>query len=131
MCVSMLEVLRVLSRENTRPIHNIIFLFNGAEETPLQGSHGFITNHKWAPSVRAVVNLEAAGAGGREILFQAGPGNIFLLDAYLKHAPHPNGQSAGEEIFQNNLIPSDTDFRVFRDFGHIPGNIICFLIGMA
>lgn len=120
-CVSMLEVIRVLSREQKRPAHNIIFLFNGAEETPLQAAHGFITKHKWAKEVRAVINLEAAGSGGREILFQAGPGNPFLLQAYLRYAPHPFGQSAGEEIFQNNLIPSDTDFRLFRDFGHIPG----------
>lgn len=27
----------------------------------------------------------------------------------------------GEELFQANLIPSDTDFRIFRDYGQIPG----------
>ena len=37
-CAVMLEVLRVLSKQDTPLQQNIIFLFNGAEETPLQVS---------------------------------------------------------------------------------------------
>lgn len=51
-CVVMLEILRVLSRNDRRLRHSVIFLFNGAEETGLQASHGFITKHKWASQIK-------------------------------------------------------------------------------
>lgn len=41
---------------------------------------------------------------------------------YKNAVPHPNGQVAAEELFHLGLIPSDTDFRIFRDYGHVPGN---------
>lgn len=121
MCTTMLEVLFKLSQLSERPEHNIVFLFNGAEETPLHAAHGFISQHKWGKEAVVVVNLEAAGAGGKEILFQTGPGQPWLLKYYQK-VPHPNGQAAGEELFQTGIIPSGTDFKIFRDHGNMIGN---------
>ncbi|XP_050956721.1 endoplasmic reticulum metallopeptidase 1-like [Labeo rohita] len=77
-CSVMLEVLHSLSNLSTPLKHGVIFLFNGAEETILQASHAFITQHPWAKQVRAFVNLDAAGVGGKELVFQTGKHSIHL-----------------------------------------------------
>eukprot|EP00912_Choanoflagellata_sp_UC4_P001855 UC4_evm9s1188 len=98
----MLDVLHLMAHKK-HVGHAVIFNFNGAEENVLQASHGFITQHPWTRSIRAFINMEASGSGGQEILFQAGPKNPWL------------------ELFGTEVIPSDTDFRIYRDYGDIPG----------
>ncbi|ROL46785.1 Endoplasmic reticulum metallopeptidase 1 [Anabarilius grahami] len=126
-CSVMLEVLHSLANLSTPLKHGVIFLFNGAEENILQASHGFITQHPWAQQVRAFVNLEAAGVGGKEVVFQTGPENPWLVQAYVRAAVHPFASVVGQEVFQSGVIPSDTDFRIYRDFGNIPGIDLAFI----
>ncbi len=122
MVAVMLEVLRVMSQYPTQFEHSVIFLFNGAEENGLQASHLFITQHKWAYDVQAYFNMDSGGSGGKEIMFQS-KGIPWMMKNYNTLAPHPLATAMAEELFQKRVIPSDTDFRIFRDYGKLPGKI--------
>eukprot|EP00794_Sanderia_malayensis_P013703 gene13703-15130_t len=126
-CAIMLETMRAISRSPPGTIkHGIIFLFNGAEEGLLDGSHAFVTKQKLAKTIKAFVNLEAAGSGGREVVFQTGPGHPWLIYEYASSAKYPYASVLAQEIFQSGVIPSDTDFRIFRDFGNLVGIDIAY-----
>ncbi|KAH8254508.1 hypothetical protein KR032_010604, partial [Drosophila birchii] len=129
MVVVLLEVLRVISTTKQTFKHPIVFLFNGAEENPLQGSDLFVTQHPYAKKSTVLLNCDSAGGGGREIVFQSGPYQAWLMnEVYKTYAKHPFANSMAEEIFQTKILPSDTDFGVIIKNGTIVGLDIAQLI---
>ncbi|XP_053674195.1 endoplasmic reticulum metallopeptidase 1-like [Anopheles nili] len=121
MSVIMLEVLRKLSQHPRPFAHGIVFVFNGCEENTLQGSHAFVTHHRWFQKVRTFINMDVAANGGRDIMFQAGPKYSFLMEYYRDFVPHPYCTAMAEELFQADLVPSETDYYVYSKFGQKPG----------
>lgn len=127
-CVaSMLEVARLIVDSGWVPKQPIIFLFNGAEELFMVGSHGFMKTHTWTKTIGAFINLEASGTGGPDFVCQSGPGSWPSL-VYAQSAVYPMGSSANQDVF--GFAPGDTDYRIFaNDHGNIPGLDIIYLIG--
>ncbi|XP_017025012.1 endoplasmic reticulum metallopeptidase 1-like [Drosophila kikkawai] len=129
MVVTILEVLRVISTTKQTFNHPIVFLFNGAEENPLEASHLFITQHPYAENCAVLLNCDSAGGGGHEIVFQSGPNQAWLMNEYYKkYAKHPLANSMAEEIFQSGILPSDTDFGIFVKNSKIVGLDIAQII---
>ncbi|KAG1678927.1 Endoplasmic reticulum metallopeptidase 1 [Nymphon striatum] len=50
-----------------------------------------------------------------------GPDHAWEVTAYSTAAHYPFGSIIAQEIFYSGLVPTETDYRVLRDFGHIPG----------
>ncbi|KAL4061947.1 hypothetical protein V8B97DRAFT_2025645 [Scleroderma yunnanense] len=115
----MLECARVLiETPGWEPKHGIIFLFNNAEESLQDGSHLYSTQHETASTVRAAVNLEAAGTTGPAMLFQAT--SEPMIEAY-SHVPRPYGTVFANEVFSSGILLSDTDFRQFEQYLNVTG----------
>ncbi|XP_048428033.1 endoplasmic reticulum metallopeptidase 1-like isoform X1 [Pyrus x bretschneideri] len=127
-CVaSMLEIARLIVDSGWVPPRPVIFLFNGAEELFLLGSHGFMKTHQWRDTIGAFINVEASGTGGPDLVCQSGPGS-WPSQVYAESAVYPMAHSAAQDVFP--VIPGDTDFRIFsQDYGDIPGLDIIFLLG--
>ncbi|KAK4765057.1 hypothetical protein SAY86_026147 [Trapa natans] len=127
-CVaSMLELARLTVNSCWVPPRPIIFLFNGAEELFMLGAHGFMKTCKWRDTIGAVINLEASGTGGPDLVCQSGPGS-WPSRVYAESAVYPMANSAAQDVFP--VIPGDTDYRIFsQDYGDIPGLDIIFLLG--
>ncbi|KAJ3576559.1 hypothetical protein NP233_g353 [Leucocoprinus birnbaumii] len=115
----MLDTMRVLiNTPDWSPKHAIVLLFNNAEESLQDGSHLFSTRHPLASTIRAVINLEAAGSTGRELLFQATSEQ--MIHAY-SHVPRPFGTVFANDVFSSGILLSDTDFRQFEQYLNITG----------
>ncbi|KAL0076472.1 hypothetical protein F4703DRAFT_1743329 [Phycomyces blakesleeanus] len=105
------------------PQHSLIFLFNAFEEGGLLGAKSFV-KHPWYPSVKAFVNLEGAGAGGRAIIFRSS--SLYALRSLASSGvPFVHASPLGNDMFKTKLLKSDTDYTIFTQNGK-PGVDIAF-----
>ena len=128
---------RVSSSNRTLPttgeITPLVVLFVSAEEDGFMGARSVVRDHPWClKHVAAFVNFEAMGSGGPHRAFRAtrGGSSSELLRLYAKGAKgakKPSGTVVASDVFSSGFIKSDTDFRVFRDDGDVPGIDLAFV----
>lgn len=108
-------------------VNSSCFLSSSRPESFQDASHLYITsNHSTVPSVKSVVNLEACGVSGPELVFQAS--NPEMIRAY-RHAPHPFATVLANDVFSSGIVLSDTDYRQFMEYGKIKGGLDMAIVG--
>jgi hypothetical protein len=101
----------------TSPVCVVVALV-GAEEQGLFGSAALVASgHPWVSAVRAFANWEGMGKGGRPFTFQASAGALHLAQEYGSLASSPRGSAVGQDVYLSGLVPSDTDYSVYRELG--------------
>jgi hypothetical protein len=123
--VTILELLRVFSLRDSLP-YTLILNINANEEMGLLGSYALATHPFWN-DVRAVINVEAGGAGGRAMLFQANDAG--LLQAYSEAATYPHMSVLFNEVMGLGVFPSDTDYSIYTKVFGLPGLDFAFYEG--
>lgn len=99
-----LEAARVLLLQ---PLdHGLAVIVTDGEEVGLMGAAGLLED-PIVDRLGAYLNFEAIGSSGPSLLFEAGPGNAWLLGPWTR-APNPRGSSVALEIYKR--LPNDTDF---------------------
>jgi hypothetical protein len=122
---AVVETMRALA-SGPMPARTIIANLNGDEEQ-LLGSTAFL-HDDWFQTVRAFINLEGLPAG-KTIILQAAPS---LIDVYRRVAPRPYATVVAQDLFETGLLPSDSDYHVYAQQGHIPGiDLVTFHDGWA
>ena len=64
-------------------------------------------------------------------ILNLGPNHPWLVNLYSNHVPHPSAAVVGQELFASGIIPSDTDYRIYRDFGGLPGLYGSYIIYLS
>ncbi len=121
-----LEAARVLLRGGMQ--HTLAVIVTDGEEAGLMGAAA-IHSDPIAQQLGAYINVESVGSSGPALLFETGPGNAWIVDAWARHAPQPRGGSFALEIYRR--IPNDTDFSLLKRL-NVPGlNFASIMDGYA
>ncbi|MGE5813217.1 MAG: M28 family peptidase [Acidobacteriota bacterium] len=110
-----IEAARVLLQKPLQ--HTLAVVVTDGEEVGLMGAAALDAD-PIGRQLGAYINLEAVGSAGPSLLFEAGPGNGWIVDAWARHAPEPRGGSFAIEIYRR--IPNDTDFSILKRLD-VPG----------
>ncbi|MFB3854623.1 MAG: M28 family peptidase [Vicinamibacterales bacterium] len=110
-----LEAGRVLAAVPDRA-HTLVVALTDAEEVGLMGAAALVTDPVFQ-AVRAYLNFEAVGTTGPPMLFETGPGNSWIVEAWARSVPHPAGTSFAREIYK--ALPNDTDFSILKRTGAV------------
>ena len=108
----------------------LVVTFTSAEEDGFMGARGVVGDHVWfRDHVAAFVNFEAMGSGGPHRLFRAtsGGSSRALLRLWSMGVSRPSGAAVASDAFNSGFIRSDTEFRIFRDDGDVPGLDLAFV----
>ncbi|KAL6449838.1 hypothetical protein SBY92_002309 [Candida maltosa Xu316] len=109
---SLMGTLSYLS-QSKQPKRTIIFNFNNAEEFGLHGAQALVS-HPWFQQIKYFLNLEGTGAGGKAILFR---GTDYGIVKYFDAVRYPYATSIFQQGFNNHLIHSETDYKVYKEAG--------------
>ncbi len=112
-----LEAARVLAAR-TSPRYTLMVLLTDAEELGLMGARALVDDPEVRSRLKAFVNLEAIGAAGPLVLFEAGPGTSPVLRAWT-YSAHPRGGSYMQAIY--DALPNDTDFTLLKELPGVSG----------
>ena len=87
----------------------------------MQAAHGFVAHHPWSRDAGAVINVEATGSGGPDVLFREAGG--WPAATYARAVPHPVTTATIRDLVRFANLPVDTDFSVFADPTERDGNL--------
>ena len=111
---AILETARAL-RSAERLRNDVVLLLTDGEEPGLLGAESFVEQHPYGAEGGVILNWEGTGNSGPSVLFETSAANAELIEEFAASAPHPVGEAAMAELYEESS--QNTDFTVFKEEG--------------
>jgi hypothetical protein len=95
--------------------YGLMVLITDGEEAGLLGAAAAAVDRDVGYRIAAYLNVDSIGSNGPSLLFESGPGNGWLVQAWARAAPRPRGASFAADIYRR--LPNDTDFSILKRTG--------------
>jgi hypothetical protein len=95
--------------------YGLMVLITDGEEAGLLGAAAAAVDRDIAYRIATYLNVDSIGSKGPSLLFESGPGNGWLVQAWARSAPRPRGASFAADIYRR--LPNDTDFSILKRTG--------------